>query len=176
MHDNATRHFPDARRLDSPPHRRSAAQRRAAGERHRQAGWRPSIRCFPASSHPARSRLRFDAAARTAAALLAPAGPLLRARQVAGPIPQPVGNTPGPSGSSTRKATQNPKTHSQGARDMSDKIRNAVAGASGRKIVIERTYRATIEELWELWTTKEGFGSWWAPEGFRAVVHAVEAR
>ena len=44
------------------------------------------------------------------------------------------------------------------------------------KVVIERTYRARVEELWELWTTKEGFESWWGPEGFRVEVHALEAR
>jgi uncharacterized protein YndB with AHSA1/START domain len=43
-------------------------------------------------------------------------------------------------------------------------------------VVIERTYQAAAEELWELWTTKEGFESWWGPEQFRADVHAIEAR
>jgi len=43
-------------------------------------------------------------------------------------------------------------------------------------IVIERTYRATPEELWALWTTKAGFESWWGPEGFRVEVHALEPR
>jgi uncharacterized protein YndB with AHSA1/START domain len=43
-------------------------------------------------------------------------------------------------------------------------------------VVIERTYRAEVEELWKLWTTREGFESWWGPEGFRAEVHALEAR
>ena len=32
-----------------------------------------------------------------------------------------------------------------------------------------------MDEVWELWTTKEGFESWWPPEGFRAEVHAIEA-
>src|SRR5262249_61689151 len=58
---------------------------------------------------------------------------------------------------------------------MSDTIRSAVA-ATSPKFVIERTYRASVEELWELWTAKEGFESWWPPEGSRAVVHAIEAR
>jgi uncharacterized protein YndB with AHSA1/START domain len=42
--------------------------------------------------------------------------------------------------------------------------------------VIERTYQARIEEVWELWTTKEGFESWWGPVGFRTEVHTLEAR
>jgi uncharacterized protein YndB with AHSA1/START domain len=41
---------------------------------------------------------------------------------------------------------------------------------------LERTYRVPIEDLWELWTTKAGFESWWGPEGFRVEVHALEAR
>lgn len=44
------------------------------------------------------------------------------------------------------------------------------------KIVLERTYRARVEELWDLWTTKDGFESWWGPEGFRVEVHALEPR
>ena len=42
------------------------------------------------------------------------------------------------------------------------------------KTVIERSYRAQVEELWALWTTKDGFESWWGPEGFRVEVHAIE--
>ena len=44
------------------------------------------------------------------------------------------------------------------------------------KTVVERTYRAHPRELWDLWTTKEGFESWWGPEHFRAHVHTIEAR
>jgi uncharacterized protein YndB with AHSA1/START domain len=44
------------------------------------------------------------------------------------------------------------------------------------KTVVERTYRAHPKELWDLWTTKDGFESWWGPEGFRAHVHTIEAR
>src|SRR3569623_1213242 len=43
-------------------------------------------------------------------------------------------------------------------------------------IVLERTYRATVQELWELWTTSAGFESWWAPEGCRTRVRTLEAR
>jgi len=43
-------------------------------------------------------------------------------------------------------------------------------------LVIERTYKAAVEELWELWTTKEGFESWWGPDQFRADVRILEAR
>ncbi|MDB5317304.1 MAG: Aha1 domain protein [Rhodospirillales bacterium] len=43
-------------------------------------------------------------------------------------------------------------------------------------VVIERVYRAPLEDLWALWTTKAGFESWWGPEGFRVEVHRLEAR
>jgi uncharacterized protein YndB with AHSA1/START domain len=58
---------------------------------------------------------------------------------------------------------------------MVDTPRSA-ANASKPHVVIERTYRAEIEELWELWTTKDGFESWWGPDGFRAEVHTIEPR
>jgi uncharacterized protein YndB with AHSA1/START domain len=43
-------------------------------------------------------------------------------------------------------------------------------------VVVERTYRAGVEDLWALWATKDGFESWWGPEGFRVEVHALEPR
>ena len=43
-------------------------------------------------------------------------------------------------------------------------------------VVVERTYLASVHELWDLWTTRDGFESWWGPEGFRVDVHALEAR
>lgn len=59
---------------------------------------------------------------------------------------------------------------------MSDRSKAAAVGANRSKVVFERTYRARTEELWELWTTKTGFESWWGPEGFRVEVHTIEAR
>jgi uncharacterized protein YndB with AHSA1/START domain len=56
---------------------------------------------------------------------------------------------------------------------MSDK--STTPAEANQKVVMERTYRASVEELWEMWTTKEGFESWWPPEGFRTVVHTIEA-
>jgi uncharacterized protein YndB with AHSA1/START domain len=41
---------------------------------------------------------------------------------------------------------------------------------------IERTYDAPVQDLWELWTTKAGFESWWGPQGFRVEVHALDPR
>ncbi len=47
---------------------------------------------------------------------------------------------------------------------------------SAKRIVVERTYRASLEEVWDLWTTKEGFESWWGPQGFRVEVQELDAR
>jgi uncharacterized protein YndB with AHSA1/START domain len=47
---------------------------------------------------------------------------------------------------------------------------------SAAKVVIERTYRAKVQDVWALWTTKDGFESWWGPQGFRADVHELDAR
>jgi uncharacterized protein YndB with AHSA1/START domain len=59
---------------------------------------------------------------------------------------------------------------------MSDTSTSAATDTPQAKVVIERTYRARVEDLWELWTTKAGFESWWGPGGFRVEVHALEAR
>jgi len=41
---------------------------------------------------------------------------------------------------------------------------------------IERTYAASIDEAWTLWTTKAGIESWWGPEGFDVTVTALDLR
>jgi uncharacterized protein YndB with AHSA1/START domain len=45
-----------------------------------------------------------------------------------------------------------------------------------QNIVIERTYIASVQDLWDLWTTKDGFQSWWGPQGFRVDVHEIDGR
>lgn len=40
----------------------------------------------------------------------------------------------------------------------------------------ERTYDGPVDDLWDLWTTKDGFESWWGPEGFRVEVTRIEPR
>jgi uncharacterized protein YndB with AHSA1/START domain len=53
---------------------------------------------------------------------------------------------------------------------------NANPSRGRAKVIIERTYRASIADVWDLWTTKQGFESWWGPQGFRAEVDAIEPR
>lgn len=44
------------------------------------------------------------------------------------------------------------------------------------KIVIERTYNASIHDVWDLWTTKDGVESWWGPGGFSVKVRELDVR
>lgn len=45
-----------------------------------------------------------------------------------------------------------------------------------RTVVLERTFEATLEEVWELWTSKEGIEAWWGPEGFSVTVDLLDLR
>jgi uncharacterized protein YndB with AHSA1/START domain len=59
---------------------------------------------------------------------------------------------------------------------MNDKAKVATAAATRVPVIVERTYPASAEELWSLWTTRQGFESWWGPQGFRVEVHAIDPR
>ena len=51
------------------------------------------------------------------------------------------------------------------------------ATAPRAKLTFERTFRAaTVDEVWDLWTTKAGLESWWGPEGFVTKVSKLELR
>ena len=41
---------------------------------------------------------------------------------------------------------------------------------------IERSYAASVEEAWALWTTTAGIESWWGPEGFNVTVLSLDLR
>jgi uncharacterized protein YndB with AHSA1/START domain len=41
---------------------------------------------------------------------------------------------------------------------------------------LERTYDASPETIWDLWTTASGIEAWWAPEGFATDVQDLELR
>jgi len=45
-----------------------------------------------------------------------------------------------------------------------------------QRITLERFYKASIEEVWELWTTKDGIEEWWGPDGFAVTVQRLELR
>jgi uncharacterized protein YndB with AHSA1/START domain len=52
----------------------------------------------------------------------------------------------------------------------------ASRGAPKGRITIERTFNAPIEDVWDLWTTKEGIESWWGPDGFAVKVRKLDLR
>ena len=46
-----------------------------------------------------------------------------------------------------------------------------------RRVSIERTFAdAVAEDVWALWTTKEGIESWWGPDGFEVNVRRLDVR
>jgi uncharacterized protein YndB with AHSA1/START domain len=45
-----------------------------------------------------------------------------------------------------------------------------------KRITLERTYKTSLSELWDLWTTKDGIEAWWGPEGFRVEVDKLDLR
>ncbi len=45
-----------------------------------------------------------------------------------------------------------------------------------QRVRLERTYRADIQDVWDLWTTKEGIESWWGPGGFAVTVRKLDLR
>jgi uncharacterized protein YndB with AHSA1/START domain len=45
-----------------------------------------------------------------------------------------------------------------------------------RKLTLERTFDASPEEVWELWTTREGMEAWMGPDGFSVTVQELDLR
>ncbi len=45
-----------------------------------------------------------------------------------------------------------------------------------RRFTLERAYEASLEEVWALWTTKDGIEAWWGPEGFDVTVTSIDLR
>lgn len=43
-------------------------------------------------------------------------------------------------------------------------------------VTLERFFEATEDEVWELWTTREGIEAWWGPDGFDVKVRALDLR
>lgn len=60
---------------------------------------------------------------------------------------------------------------------MTSKTRSAAsANAAKHKITFERNFRATVQDVWDLWTTKAGLESWWGPERFATTVRKLDLR
>ena len=44
------------------------------------------------------------------------------------------------------------------------------------QVTLERTFDASPEEVWELWTTRDGIEAWMGPEGFNVTVNELDLR
>lgn len=51
-----------------------------------------------------------------------------------------------------------------------------MSSGSRRQVTLERALEGSIEEVWDLWTTKEGIESWWGPDGFAVKVQKLDLR
>ena len=47
---------------------------------------------------------------------------------------------------------------------------------SHKRVTLERSYRANLQDVWDLWTTKDGIESWWGPGGFAVTVRKLDLR
>ncbi len=47
---------------------------------------------------------------------------------------------------------------------------------TAKRVTLERTYMADVQDVWDLWTTKDGIESWWGPGGFRVTVRSMDLR
>ena len=45
-----------------------------------------------------------------------------------------------------------------------------------RRVTLERSFDATIQEVWALWTTPDGVEAWWGPDGFEVKVRTMDLR
>ncbi|TPG40551.1 SRPBCC domain-containing protein [Sphingomonas koreensis] len=52
----------------------------------------------------------------------------------------------------------------------------STAAAAKAQFWLERTYKADLQDVWDLWTTKQGIESWWGPEGFEVKVERLDLR
>lgn len=47
---------------------------------------------------------------------------------------------------------------------------------TGVDLLIRRTVPAAPEWIWEMWTTPDGIGAWWTPDGFTTAVERLDLR
>src|SRR5262249_53873135 len=131
-----------------------AAARRGAGERPGGARGDPAIGRVAASRHPGARRVRQRPARGAAALLLAARRAIPGDRSMGGAIPRHVGGAPRPFRGRLEKEAQEMK----------------------KQITMKRTLTGSLDDIWALWTTKDGIESWWGPEGFETRVAKLELR
>src|SRR3984893_13854465 len=83
-----------------------------------------------------------------------------------------------PLGGSARSIWRRPRTK-PGRREYQlwgENLMTTAPTAARAQFSIQRTYAASIDEAWALWTTKSGIESWWGPEGFDVTVTSLDLR
>lgn len=51
-----------------------------------------------------------------------------------------------------------------------------MSGSPHKRITMERVFDASVEDVWAMWTTREGIESWWGPDGFAVKVRSIDLR
>ena len=41
-------------------------------------------------------------------------------------------------------------------------------------LTLERSFKASVDAVWELWTTAKGIEAWWGPDGFAVTVRRLD--
>ena len=62
------------------------------------------------------------------------------------------------------------------SKTVSKRKRAKTSRTAKPKITIVRTYPASLEEVWDLWTTRAGLEQWWTPEEFFMRVRRLDLR
>ena len=52
----------------------------------------------------------------------------------------------------------------------------ATPAKTQKTFTLERTFKASPEKVWQMWTTKEGLERWWGPDGFSVQVFHLDLR
>lgn len=50
------------------------------------------------------------------------------------------------------------------------------SGSANKRITLERKYKASVRDVWDMWATAKGIESWWGPGGFTTKVNKMDLR
>src|SRR5262245_3403177 len=160
-------------RSESLPDRRGLARGRAAGQRPCRADGHPPVGGVATPPHPGGSRVRSSPARRSAALVFSAARAIPRAQRVGQPVPRIVGRP-------SRRVWRGARTQTTGTPALpphtEETMTDTLKASTGNRITLERTYRAELQDVWDLWTTKDGIESWWGPGGFAVTVRKLDLR
>jgi uncharacterized protein YndB with AHSA1/START domain len=47
---------------------------------------------------------------------------------------------------------------------------------TNRELRMSRTFKASIDLMWEVWTQRDHLSQWWGPDGFTSTIHTMDFR